>query len=114
MPYIKTTTSAKLTDSDKQILKDKLGELIALFPGKSEQWLMIAINDGVSMAFRGDMTTPCAMIEIDIFGAASKSTYDNVTRAVCEAVSEIIKVDADHIYVKYGECDKWGYDGFNF
>ena len=114
MPYIKTTTSAKITDECRVALKEKFAQLIEIFPGKSEQWLMLSFCDGVAMSFRGDMDTPCARVEIDVFGAASPATYDKVTAAVCETVSSLVGVPSDRIYVKYRECDRWGYDGFNF
>ena len=114
MPYIKTTTSVNVTEEDKKILKERFASLIEIFPGKSEQWLMLAFNDGITMSFRGDIDTPCAIVEIDIFGSADSATYDKATKAVCDTVSEVIGVPPDRVYVKYRECDKWGYNGFNF
>ena len=114
MPYIKTTTSVKMTDEQKVKLKNSFGKAIELIPGKSENWLMLAFEDGVTMAFRGDMETPAAMVEIDIFGAASSSAYDALTEKVCAVVSEILSVSPERIYVKYRECDRWGFNGFNF
>ena len=103
-----------MTEENKKAIKEAFAEIIELFPGKSEQWLMLAFNDGTAMSFRGDIDTPAAMVEIDIFGSVAKSTYDKVTAAVCEAVQRIIGVPSDRIYVKYRECNIWGYDGVNF
>ena len=75
---------------------------------------MLGFVDGITMAFRGDMDTPSAIIEIDIFGKASTPEYDALTERVCADVSEVVGVPADRIYVKYRECDRWGYNGFTF
>lgn len=114
MPYIKTTTTQKITDRQKQELKEALGTAIELIPGKSEAWLMLAFEDGVTMAFKGDMTTPAAMVEVDIFGSTTSSAYDALTAEICRIISLHIGVPSDRIYVKYRECNRWGYNGFNF
>ena len=45
MPYIRTTVSNTISDDARDSLKKKLGEAIALIPGKSEAWLMLAFED---------------------------------------------------------------------
>ena len=39
MPYIETKTSVPIPPETREILKTRLGQAIALLPGKSEQWL---------------------------------------------------------------------------
>ena len=114
MPYIETKTTVKLTDKTARALKEAFADAITLIPGKSEQWLMLGFDDGKKMAFRGDMDSDCAMLEVDIFGAAAESAYDALTERLCSVVSEILGISSDRIYVKYRECDRWGYNGFNF
>ncbi len=114
MPYIETKTTVKLTEGTAKALKEAFADAIALIPGKSEEWLMLGFEDGKKMAFRGDMDTDCAMLEVDIFGSARDSAYDALTERLCNVVSDILGVPKDRIYVKYRECDRWGYNGFNF
>ncbi|MBQ7386679.1 MAG: hypothetical protein IJW03_00780, partial [Clostridia bacterium] len=108
MPYIETKTNVTLTDAQKVTLKERLAEAITLIPGKTEEWLMLGFEDGMTMSFRGDISSPCAMVEVDIFGSASVSAYDAMTEAVCDILSEVAKISPDRIYVKYRECDRWG------
>ena len=54
MPYIRTTVSKSINPGQRDILKSKLGNAIALIPGKSEAWLMLAFEDNMSMYFKGD------------------------------------------------------------
>ena len=114
MPYIETKTTVKLDDELMRALKEAYADAITLIPGKSEQWLMLGFEDGKRMAFRGDMQTDCAMLEVDIFGSASDSAYDALTERLCQVVSRVLGISPDRIYVKYRECDRWGYNGFNF
>ena len=114
MPYIETKTNITLTDAQKEELKASLGAAIELIPGKSEEWLMLGFADGMTMAFRGDMTAPAAMVEIDIFGKTTSLAYDKMTERVCDELNRVLKIDKSRIYVKYRECDRWGWNGINF
>jgi len=114
MPYIKTTTSKKIDDSTKESLKNKMGQAIALIPGKSESWLMLAFEDNISMAFKGNLNDDFAFIDVSIFGSASDAAYDRLTGALCTIVNEELQIPLSNIYVKYEESDHWGWNGSNF
>ena len=114
MPYIRTTVSKELTAQNKENLKAKLGEAIALIPGKSESWLMLAFDDNVSMYFKGDGTQDYAYLEVSIFGTTSDAAYDRLTAALSEIINEELGIDRANIYIKYEEADHWGWNGSNF
>ena len=114
MPYIETKASVKITDEQKRRLKEEFGRAIELIPGKSEEWLMLGFVDGMTMSFRGDMSTPAVMIEVDILGKASTADYDALTEKLTVITSNILAVPSDRIYIKYSEYEHWGYNGFNF
>ncbi len=114
MPYISMKTSAKLNTGAHLELKEAFGKAISLIPGKSERWLMVSIEDSAFMSFAGDCSTPCAMLEVEIFGSADGEAYDALTGALCEAVESITGIKRDRIYVKYAEVGHWGCNGFNF
>lgn len=114
MPYIRTTVSKELTAQNKENLKAKLGEAIALIPGKSEAWLMLAFEDNISMYFKGDSTQDYAYLEVSLFGTTSDAAYDRLTAALSDIVNEELGIDRANIYVKYEEADHWGWNGSNF
>ena len=114
MPYINTTTSVSINDAQIKKLTKELGRAITLIPGKSEKWLMLNFTSDAKMAFRGDCSTPSAMLEVEIFGKAKESDLQALTERLCEVVSEILAVPSDRIYVKYREVDRWGWNGMNF
>ena len=114
MPFIETKTSVKLTEDTENKLKEAYGKDIEIIPGKSENWLMLNFSGDCHMAFRGDNTKPCAMIEVSLLGSASRQTYDKLTAKLCSDVSEILGIPSDRIYIKYSEHTVWGYDGINF
>ena len=114
MPYIKTITNLVLSDEKKDTLKSKLGQAIALIPGKSEAWLMLSFEDGAYMSFKGNSGDSFAFADISLFGSASDAAYDRLTAAVCEIDREELGVSPSNVYVKYEETDHWGWNGSNF
>ena len=113
MPYINLNTTVEITDDKKKLLTESFGSAIELIPGKSEEWLMLNFVGGAAMAFKGSFED-CAMIEVEIFGKASGESYDALTEALCNTVSEALGVNKNRIYVKYEEIDNWGWNGMNF
>ena len=75
MPYIRTTVSKSINPGQRDILKSKLGNAIALIPGKSEAWLMLAFEDNMSMYFKGDNS---AAVKALISEAQAAGIYSGV------------------------------------
>ena len=113
MPYINAKFSEKLDTGATERLKEAFGKAIELIPGKTERWLMLNFDSDGKMAFAGTFGK-CAMLEVEIFGAASDSAYAALTRALCDAVHAETGIPADRIYVKYAEVCHWGCGGVNF
>ena len=114
MPYIRTTVSKEITQENIDSLKTKLGQAIALIPGKSESWLMLAFEDKVNMYFKGDCSEEYAYIEVSLFGSTSDAAYDRLTAAISEIFNEELGIDRANIYIKYEEAEHWGWNGTNF
>ena len=70
----------KISEEKETQLKERLGQAIAIIPGKSESWLMLAIEGEIPMYFRGDNSEPVAFIEIKTFGSASSDVYEKMTK----------------------------------
>ncbi len=114
MPFINLKTNVTLDENQKHSLKSKLTKSITLIPGKSENYVMCAVEDNVSMMFRGDNTQPLAFVEIKILHSAPKNAYAALTEEICKILKENINVDGNNCYVKFEEAEYWGMDGFMF
>ncbi|MBQ7500546.1 MAG: hypothetical protein IJT91_06595 [Clostridia bacterium] len=114
MPYISTKTTVSVSKEKETVLKEKLARALEKTIGKGEAWLMLSFEDNVRMWFKGGNSAPCAMIEIKIFGSASASKYEAMTAEVCRIMNEELGVPSDRVYVKYEECEHWGWNGSNF
>ena len=114
MPFISLKTNVKLDDTKKQSIKSKISKSISLIPGKSEAYLMCAVEDNVSMMFRGDDSQPVAFVEVKIFGSSTKDAYTALTAEICRILQSEAGIDGNCCYVKFEEVEYWGMNGFMF
>ena len=114
MPFINTKVSVALSEEKEQVIKSKLGQAIALIPGKSESWLMTNFEDQCHLYFRGDNSEPIAFVEVKVYGKENPSAFDALTGAICKILNEELGITADHIYVEYQATGNWGWNGGNF
>lgn len=112
MPFINVKTNKTLTAENKVELKADLGEAIALFPGKSESWLMCEIEDGKSMFFGGS-DKPCVFAEVKIFGSVNDASSEKFTAKFCDIMANF-GISADRVYVRYEGGTDWGWNNSNF
>lgn len=114
MPFINSKVSVQITPEQETQLKARLGQVISLIPGKSEQWLMTGFQDNYHLYFRGDKSDPIAFIEVQIYGTPSASSMDQLTGEITKIFNEVLGIAPDHIYVSYHPTDNWGWNGNNF
>ena len=97
MPFISTKTNVSVSGEKETQLKERLGQAISIIPGKSESWLMLAIEGDIPMYFRGDASQPVAFIEVKIYGNASPDTYKKMTKELTGIYGDILGVAPDHM-----------------
>ena len=113
MPFIDTKLNIRLPEEKEAVLKERLGQAITEFPGKTEYWLMLNFSDEQKMWFRGYNNFPMAMVEIKLFGA-EEAICSRMTAVVCDLFQEVLGIAPDHVYVKYEFSDRWGWNRSNF
>ncbi|MCR4946869.1 MAG: hypothetical protein K5929_08010 [Lachnospiraceae bacterium] len=114
MPFIESKLSVKTTEEQRDELKKRLGQAIAVIPGKSESWLMLDIQDDQKMYFRGDNSEPVAFISVSIYGSGDPGAFDEMTGVLTDIFSDMFGISPDHIYVRYSTSKDWGWNGSNF
>ncbi len=114
MPFINSKVSVKATEEQNKKLKERLGQAIAIVPGKSEEWLMIDLQDEQKMYFKGEDSDPIAYLEISVFGEPNHEAFEKMTAELCGIYDEILGIKPDHLYVKYMGSTDWGWNNRNF
>ena len=112
MPFIHIITNTTISKQQETTVKSKLGETIALLPGKSEQWLMVCIEPERALYFRGSDSEKIAYVEVNVYGTVSRSAADSLTAAISEILAQELAIQQS--YIKYEEAEIWGWNGSNF
>lgn len=114
MPYIELVTNKKVEKATENSLNREFGRIIELMPGKSEQWLMIHIEDEAKLCLGGS-TDSAAIVSLSAFGREQTAEcYDSLTAAITESCSRLLDVAGERIYVRYSTTAHWGWSGRNF
>ncbi len=117
MPYIGIKVSNSLTDEKKNELKSAMGKAIEAIPGKTETYLMVSIEDNISLwlaGVKGDENNPMAFVDVRILGKAKREDFSRLTGEICKALGVVAGVDPTNVYVTHGEFEHWGHNGRNF
>ena len=105
MPYIKINTNKSLTN--KEEIKSMCGNIIELIPGKSENWLMVQINDQQDLYFKGQ-SIDCIKVDIQVYGSVSLDIQTNFINTLISQLSNLTQIDSNNIYVTFQEFEHWG------
>ena len=115
MPCIQVKTNVNTSGEKAEAVKTALGQAISLLPGKSEDWLMVAIEDECQMYFGGRGGRPIAMVEVKILGnSIDKEGAERMTGEITGALGGTLGVSPDDMYIKYEASPDWGWNGTNF
>lgn len=115
MPFINTKLSCQLSKEKEGSLKTAYGKIISMYPGKSEQWLMLNFEDNCRMYFGGTNELPCAVVEVKVLGdKVDVPASEKMTAAICQTLEEELSIPKDRIYINYFANVHWGWNGANF
>lgn len=111
MPFVGIKTANKLTPSQKLAIKAGVGKAIELIPGKAEEKMMMSIEDGMDLFFRGEEKKSCAFVQVLI---KDEAAFDDKAAAVAK-IFDILEQEAgiakDDTYVNVQEYPEWGSRG---
>jgi hypothetical protein len=110
MPYIQVTIGQKLKPDQKETLKNELGRLITIIPGKTEPSLIVSIRDD-SPLYMGGSETPAAYIDLRVYTKTDPEAKKRFTREVFSFLTREFAIPADRQYLTIAEYENWGYDG---
>lgn len=110
MPFIHVHIGAHLTETQRDEIKHMLGEKIVLLPGKSEKSLMIRLDAGAEMQFRGE-PGHCAMIQVHLYQASPREAKARFAVEVIAALGPLAGLETDQIFLHFFEHQEWAAGG---
>ena len=113
MPFIHVRTTKPVEKKTEKELTARIGNMMPLI-GKSEQWLMVGCEEKCHLYFRGSDEKDLAFVTAAVFGKMVPAQADALTGEITSAVSELLGIAPDCIYIQYQEADIWGWNGSNF
>lgn len=114
MPCIQIQTSCSICTNAKESIKAKLGKAIEVLPGKSENWLMVTMQDEMTIYFKGNQTGESAFVKVGVYGDADGRAFNTLTEKICRILNEELGIAPNRIYVQYEATAHWGWNGANF
>lgn len=113
MPFVEVKANFEIEEAKVLSIKDRLGKLIELLPGKSEKWLMVQVEDNKKIFFDSS-ADKAILVQVDLYGKSDDKSLNTFTANISEYLESELGVSKKRIYVRYLNTDHWGYDGENF
>lgn len=111
MPYIDVRVASPLTEPQKLQIKEGLGRVITLIPGKTEAVTMICLNGGCDLYMDGKALPHGAYVDIRTFGDAAREHKEAVATAVAGLLKDVLSVPGDQLYLTFSGHREWGCNG---
>lgn len=113
MPFIDSKITGKVTDSQKENIKTKLGKAVSII-NKPESFLMVGIQDNYDLFMAGEKLDKGAYVSVSLFGNADSVLYEKMTAEICKIYEEELSIPGKSVYVTYHGVNDWGWNGRNF
>ncbi|MEM1366549.1 MAG: phenylpyruvate tautomerase MIF-related protein [Cyanobacteria bacterium P01_H01_bin.15] len=116
MPLIRVLTSASTPEpAAADVLLKKLSKELASQLGKSESYVMAALEPQAQITFGGD-STPACLIEIKSIGQMTPAQTTAMSQAFCKHIETGLDVPQDRTYIEFVDVRRpmWGWNGQTF
>lgn len=114
MPYLKVQTNLPLDEAAAKSFVAQASRTVAEALGKSERYVMVALQPGVTMLFAG-IDAPLAYLELKSIGLPQARTAA-LSEALCILITKVLGIPGDRIYIEFAEASPkmWGWNGGTF
>ena len=114
MPFMKCRVNVPVVSDKENLLKNLLGQAVQIFPGITEEHLLLVLEDNSTIYLRGEKNIPVAYIEVSVFGNNQHFFYAEFSKAVIKIFQEVLEISPKNIFVSYFDIDGFGVDKFYF
>ena len=111
MPYIRISTTHKLSEEKQAALVDSLGKALEAIPGKNASGLIVDIEDGKSMFRAGEKQESLVFADVRYFSNYKFQIKRKFTAAVFEAIGGVLGTSKEKMFLTITEYNNWGGGG---
>ncbi len=114
MPFLMIQTNIEREQVNSEALIAKASKTVSEQLGKSENYVMVALEANTPMSFAGD-NAPLAYLEPKSIGLPEDRTAE-LSEALCELVNSETGIQKDRIYIEFSDAPRnmWGWNGRTF
>ena len=114
MPYLKIQTNAEIPPDQEAALLKTLSATVAEALGKSERYVMVALERDAPMLLGGE-AAPCAYLELKSIGLPEELT-PALSQALCGELESRLDIPPARIYIEFANAPRhmWGWNGGTF
>ena len=116
MPLIKVQTNvAEIPEAKAQALLGALSSLLAEVLGKSEDYVMTALEPTTTMTFGGS-SDPASYMEIKNIGTMTNEQTQTMSEEACKLAHQYLGVSPERTYLEFNDAQRhlWGWNGKTF
>ncbi len=108
MPYIRISTTQKLTPEQQEALVGGLGEAISRIPGKDGRGLIVDLEDGKTMFAGGARQENFVFADVRYFSNFTYHIKKKFTQAVFGVFGKVLGTTPDRAFLTINEYSSWG------
>ncbi len=114
MPLLRIQTNITLDPGACATLEQLASKTVSDILGKSEKYIMIIVETGVSMFFSGSRE-PLAYLELKSIGLPGERTQA-LSKDLCELIQRQLDIPSDRVYISFTDVARnmWGWNGATF
>ncbi len=114
MPYLKIQTNRVVDEATTGDLIKQASRIVSDQLGKSENYVMVAMEPTALMIFAGD-DAPTVFMELKSIGL-SESQTPALSEALCSLMQDTLGVSTDRVYIEFADAPRkmWGWNGATF
>eukprot|EP01113_Clastostelium_recurvatum_P030906 TRINITY_DN3807_c0_g1_i1.p2 TRINITY_DN3807_c0_g1~~TRINITY_DN3807_c0_g1_i1.p2 ORF type:complete len:117 (+),score=33.23 TRINITY_DN3807_c0_g1_i1:257-607(+) len=115
MPHIAITTNQSIDASTTDAFMKQASEVAAKETGKPEKWIMISIQERVSMIM-GGTPGPVAAVRISNIGELAKERVAVLAKSLTSLLTSHFKVSGERVYImfEYPHPSAYAWNGNTF
>jgi len=108
MPYIRLSTTQKLSKEKQEELVNGLGEALSVIPGKDGRSLIVDIEDGKTMYAGGVKQDNIVFADVRYYSNFEYHIKKDFTVAAFRAINKALGTSEDKMFLTINEYNNWG------